>query len=240
MIVIPMVGASSRFFKAGYDRPKYQLPLWGETVFYWVMHSFSNYFDKQSFLFIVRDDYDSKKFVEKESYRLGIIDFLIVTLDSMTQGQADTVAQGMKEVNTQEPITIFNIDTLRYNFELPNFVNECDGYLEVFRGEGDHWSFVRPGSELKALRTTEKERISDLCSNGLYHFATKELFLSAFKDATENNIKSKGEYYVAPLYNYLINLDKDIRYLEISLSDIDFCGTPDEYQALVKREPKEY
>ena len=33
MIVIPMLGKSSRFFDAGYERPKYQLPLGDGTVF---------------------------------------------------------------------------------------------------------------------------------------------------------------------------------------------------------------
>lgn len=237
MIVIPMVGASSRFFKAGYDKPKYQLPLWGETVFYWVMRSFYKYFDQQSFLFILRDDFQASEFVQKEASRLGIVDFSIVVLDSMTQGQADTVAQGIHGVAGDEPITIFNIDTLRYEFELPGFVNASDGYLEVFHGEGDHWSFVGPRDNQTVSRTTEKERISNLCSNGLYHFASKELFLSTFENAVKNDVKSKGEFYVAPLYNFLIQDGKDIRYLEVPLLNIDFCGTPDEYQALVDRGP---
>lgn len=33
MFIIPMAGLSSRFFKAGYTKPKYQLDLNGETVF---------------------------------------------------------------------------------------------------------------------------------------------------------------------------------------------------------------
>ncbi|WP_110687769.1 glycosyltransferase family 2 protein [Salinicola aestuarinus] len=237
MIVIPMVGASSRFFKAGYDKPKYQLPLWGETVFYWVMRSFSRYFNQQPFLFILRDDYQAREFVQAEASRLGISDFSIVVLEAMTQGQADTVAQGLREVADEEPITIFNIDTLRYEFDLPDFVKDSDGYLEVFHGEGDHWSFVRPGDDFTVLQTTEKDRISDLCSNGLYHFASKKLFLSAFENAIDNDIKSKGEFYVAPLYNFLVQDGKDIRYLEVSLLNIDFCGTPEEYQALVDRGP---
>ena len=32
MFIIPMAGLSSRFFKAGYNKPKYQLDLNGESV----------------------------------------------------------------------------------------------------------------------------------------------------------------------------------------------------------------
>jgi hypothetical protein len=48
-----------------------------------------------------------------------------------------------------------------------------EGYLEVFRGEGDNWSFVRPIAEESTQidLTTENTPISDLCCTGLYHFA---------------------------------------------------------------------
>lgn len=235
MIVIPMVGASSRFFKAGYDKPKYQLPLWGETVFFWVMKSFSNYFHAQEFLFILRDEYEAEKFVRKEVDRLGIDKYNIVVLADMTQGQADTVAQGIKSKSDNCSITIFNIDTIRYNFDFPDFVSDCAGYLEVFKGHGDHWSFVEPNTSGGVIRTTEKERISDLCSNGLYHFSSASDFLLSFNRAVERDEKSKGEYYIAPLYNDMVANGFSVRYSLISAQSMDFCGTPEEYENLIKR-----
>ncbi|EAI3127257.1 capsular biosynthesis protein, partial [Campylobacter coli] len=41
------------------------------------------------------------------------------------------------------------------------------------------------------------------------------------------------EFYIAPMYNYLINQNKDIRYHEIDINDIIFCGTPQEYERLI-------
>ena len=35
------------------------------------------------------------------------------------------------------------------------------------------------------------------------------------------------------MYNYLIKKGKDIRYSKIELSEIIFCGTPDEYKKLL-------
>ena len=40
MIIIPMLGRSSRFFNVGYDKPKYELPLGDETVFSSSVRSF--------------------------------------------------------------------------------------------------------------------------------------------------------------------------------------------------------
>ena len=65
VIVIPMLGRSSRFFNAGYSIPKYQLPLGGETVFTKVVRSFEAYFNLEHFLFLVRTDQNDFDFVSK-------------------------------------------------------------------------------------------------------------------------------------------------------------------------------
>ena len=31
---------------------------------------------------------------------------------------------------------------MEQDFKKPEWVNDCDGYLEVFKDEGDHWSFA--------------------------------------------------------------------------------------------------
>ncbi len=133
---------------------------------------------------------------------------------------------------------IFNIDTLRPNFRLPqNFdLDKIDGYLEVFKGEGEQWSFVKTSDEklCKVAKTAEKERISSLCSSGLYYFRKSEEFLSIFKTMQEKNKLEKGEFYIAPMYNALISQNADIRYELIDLNQILFCGTPSEYENLKK------
>ncbi|POR55889.1 hypothetical protein B0G62_101285 [Paraburkholderia eburnea] len=235
MIIIPMVGLSSRFFKAGFTKPKFQLELSGETVFSRAVRSFEHYFDSERFLFITRPDYDTPAFVSSELERLGIANASVTTIAHDTQGQAETVSLGLKDTAGSEPLLIFNIDTFRYDYRKPDFIDTCDGYLEVFSGEGDHWSFVEPGAENSVLRTTEKERISSLCSDGLYYFKTRDLFETALSEARAKNETTKGEFYIAPLYNTLIKSGASIKYEEIALSEIDFCGTPDEFEALKKK-----
>ena len=138
----------------------------------------------------------------------------------------------------KDNILIFNIDTLRPNFRLPQNLNldKIDGYLEVFKGEGEQWSFVKASDEklCKVAKTAEKERISSLCSSGLYYFRKSEEFLSIFKTMQEKNKLEKGEFYIAPMYNALISQNADIRYELIDLNQILFCGTPSEYENLKK------
>ena len=78
-------------------------------------------------------------------------------------------------------------------------------------------------------------RISNLCSNGLYYFKRKGDFDAAFEDASSRQDLVRGELYVAPLYNYLIQIGKIIRYVVVSPDRVVFCGTPSEYEALAGR-----
>lgn len=242
MFVIPMAGLSSRFTKVGYKKPKYMLPLMGESVFSHSVKSFSNYFESSFFLFIVRDVQNTISFVEREVKNIGIKHYEVVCLEEETLGQAETVELGLHKKNHSEGggLTIFNIDSFRSNFLFPseNWFHETDGYLEVFKGEGDNWSYVDPflGDDTpRVKRTTEKEPISELCSNGLYYFSSIEHYMYALSKERKN--LSCKELYIAPLYNHLIEKGKKIHYNLISYRDTVFCGTPKEYIMLGGEEP---
>lgn len=229
-----MVGRSSRFFQAGYALPKYQLRLQGQSVFWHSVDSFRRYFDDEKFVFLCRRDFSAHEFIEAELARLGVKRFRIQSFEAETRGQAETVYQGLRDVDAEEPLYIFNIDTFRPGFEKAPLA--CDGYLEVFEGEGENWSFVQPGPSSSVLATTEKVRISNLCSDGLYYFKRKGDFDAAFEDAIRRDELVRGEFYVAPLYNYLIRLGKLIRFVVVEPDSVVFCGTPSEYEALAGRD----
>jgi len=237
MIVIPMAGLSSRFFKAGYLEPKYKLEAHGMPLFDHAVLSFSAYFKTQTFLFIVRDVFETADFVMQRCQHLGISDVKVVTIDQETRGQAETVFLGLTAIDDQQSITIFNIDTFRPNFKLPALTNVSDGYLEVFKGEGSNWSYAKPMSQNsdRVIATAEKNPISDLCSTGLYHFAKAKYFIDAFNKEVKKPPSEwqMQELYIAPLYNALIEQGLDIRYHLIERDDVVFCGVPDEYTDFV-------
>jgi dTDP-glucose pyrophosphorylase len=228
MIVFPMAGLSSRFFKEGYQVPKYMLDLNGISIFEWAVTSFKNYFSDDLFLFVLFDQHNTLSFIEEKIKLMGIRNYQIICLEKMTLGQADTVYQGIKGFLTDEEMYIFNIDSRLEKFRKNDELLNVDGYLEVFQGEGEHWSFIEPSINNLVLRTTEKDRISNYCSNGLYYF--KSIFL--YKEIFEENINklTKNELYIAPLYNEYIKLGKTIKYKLVNYNDISFCGTPKEYQ----------
>ncbi|MFM4704715.1 glycosyltransferase family 2 protein [Aeromonas bivalvium] len=239
MIIIPMAGLSSRFFKAGFSKPKYMLPAHGITLFEHSVLSFSKYFKSKKFIFIVRDVFDTPAFVQEKVRQLGIEDYDISILSNETRGQAETVFIGMQNFSGYSgPITIFNIDTFRPNYLYPNFDETSHGFLDVFEGDGTNWSFVLPKNTTSThvIKTTEKDPISNLCCTGLYHFDNYQDYINAYNEFLKKPVSewTNGELYIAPLYNHLIAIGHEINYSLIDKNDVIFCGTPDEYYTYLK------
>ena len=93
MIVLPMLGRSSRFYKAGYTLPKYKLPLGqnGKIVFDHVLNSFRNYFDSDLFILLCRSDAKDKTFLKKRMKMMGVRRFKVIEYGKETGGQAESV-----------------------------------------------------------------------------------------------------------------------------------------------------
>lgn len=236
MIIIPMLGKSSRFFKDGYDLPKYQLALGNETVFAGSVRSFERHFRDKPFLFLVRNDFDARAFVAREVARLGIVDFRIIEFDFETRGQAESVYLGLRGYDAQLPFVVFNIDTIRLGFAWPGPDAFADGFLEVFEAEGEGWSFVEPAAQAGVVRrTTEKERISSLCSNGMYGFGSIGVFREAYEAQARAGTTVNGEIYIAPLYNRLIEQGRNIRFHLLAPGVTLHCGVPADYESLKER-----
>lgn len=234
MIVIPMLGRSSRFISAGYSLPKYMLPVKEKSVFSSSISSFKNYFTSEEFLFLVRKDHECTSFVKRELSILGIDRYEIIEFDKETSGQGESVYLGIKNYPEEANVLIFNIDTVRKGFKFKKFPNEQYGYLEVFRSDGTNWSFVEPGNDNRVIRTTEKNRISDLCSNGIYFFSDADMYCNYFKKYS--SLLENQESYIAPMYNLLIKDGINVFYEVVSNSKIIHLGTPADYQAFVSLE----
>lgn len=242
MIVFPMCGLSQRFKNMGYKEPKYKLSIGGHTMFNKVLSGFREFFNIETFLFItIKEDV---QFVLNELEKLRIYKYIIKDIPIPTNGQAETVALGLNSLSginpNKEYLTIFNIDTIHNCLNIPkDIISNYDGFLEVFIEKGEQWSFVKPELEFlpsgKVLETTEKIRISNLCSTGLYGFKNISLYLEYFQKAKEKGLKIKNEYYIAPIYNLLIKDNYNIGYFTVERNCIQCVGTPNEYSNLINR-----
>src|SRR5699024_4401249 len=210
-----MAGRSSRFFEAGFTKPKFQLELWGRPILDWVLLGFKQYFITDEFLFIALDEYDNIDFIHNRCEVLGVRNYEIVVLADVTSGQATTVFEGIQNVRLDEELFIFNADSFKINFVKAEYTHDSAGGLDVFLGEGTHWSFIEPGPMNTVVRTTEKVRISPYCSDGLYYFRTRELFELGYSLGANATLKTTGETYIAPIYNHLIEKNHPVKYREV-------------------------
>lgn len=235
-IIITMAGLSKRFTDAGFTEPKYKLKINNRTLFEYSLLGFKNYFSESKFLFIARDISNTQEFINQKCIELGIKNADVVILNSTTKGQAETAFIGMnlsKLISTEDRILIFNIDTFRPNYRFPANLTNADGYLEVFDGEGENWSFAKPKADgsTRVIQTTEKQPISNLCSTGMYYFRDQSTFTKAYHGYYTK--EGNKEEYIAPIYNFLIKHDYEIHYDLIKGNEVFFCGTPMEYDQLL-------
>jgi dTDP-glucose pyrophosphorylase len=227
-IIIPMAGEGKRFKEAGFNSCKYKLTAGGKSIFEWALLSFESFFDIAHFVFVVREN--DNNFIQEKCTGLGINDYRIESLSEKTDGQAVTVLKGIRCLNQEEPIFIFNIDThLKKGSFVPGEISgKYKGWLLLFKAPGTHWSFARINPQGQVLEVAEKKRISDYASVGLYYFSSAHVFKRAMT-AHSKQVKARyGEKYVIPLYNYLLKKKYFVGSRVIPYESVIPLGTPEE------------
>lgn len=234
-----MAGLGSRFRKAGYQQPKYEIEAHGRTLFEWSMLSLNNFFTNSKIIYVCLKENKSSSFIIEKSNLLGIRDFEIFELDSLTDGQATSAYLSRHLWIESYGLLIYNIDT----FVQPDYLSSLNirktsnGWIPCFQMPGDHWSFVRLNKNKWANKVAEKERISNYASIGLYWFEKSSDFLRIYTEQFDNEGGlTKGERYIAPLYNQLINEGFNVSITDIPAKAVHALGTPSELQDFLKKD----
>ena len=87
---------------------------------------------------------------------------------------------------------------------LCRFDDFSDGLIMTMHANDPKWSFVGLDSEGYVTKVVEKEVISDMATVGIYNFARGADFVRGAREMIAANDRVNGEYYVAPVYNWLI------------------------------------
>ena len=232
-IVITMAGAGSRFRKAGYKQPKYMIEVNGKTLFEWSMLSLSDYFDDKSskFIFIAREENNSRSYVEENCKKLGISNVSVVELKEPTDGQATSAMLAEPYWNEEDELIVYNIDTYVEEGYLTKDRISGDGFIPCFNAPGDHWSFVKLDDDGHAIEVREKQRISDNCTIGLYYFKSAKLYAEIYEKYYQDGANIEmNEKYIAPLYNFMIENGYTVDIDIIPQEKVHILGTPEEVE----------
>jgi dTDP-glucose pyrophosphorylase len=231
-----MAGKGSRFKEVGYDLPKWMIKSKGKSLFEWSISSLPLSICKK-LIFVIQkhESNDFDKFINQFEYFKGL-DIKVIEIDFYTKGQAETVYLAKEYINNNEPLLIANIDTKFSTKNLEYDLNDSkfDGVIGAFKSNISRYSYAKTDEFGCVIETAEKVVISDNALTGLYHFKKGSDFISAYEDAIiQNKIISNGEYYIAPLYNLLIQKGKCYKLNYVV--DIDILGTPEEIQIFEKK-----
>ena len=230
IVIITMAGLGSRFRKAGYSCPKYMIEAKGKTLFEWSMDSLIGYNQYVSkYIFVVRKEDDSEKFIRSHMAKYGISNIEIVGIDHMTDGQATTCMIAIPHCDPEEDIMVYNIDTYVEPYGMKYEDISGDGHIPCFHADGDHWSFARLDSDGNVVEVREKERISDNCTLGAYYFKSAGLYQKLYEEYyADDSRMEKNEKYIAPLYNFMIEKGMRVTISIVDSGKIHVLGTPEE------------
>lgn len=227
-IIITAAGKGKRFKEIGIKEEKYQITVKNKSLLYWSLISLKNLFNYE-FIFIFQKKNYKKDFVERELKKIGINHFRIILINHLTKGQAATAMIAEPYIDKNEETIIFNIDTHLNPKMIKKEIFNSDGVIVTTKAKGDQWSFAKTKNKSnKVIEVSEKKRISTNASVGLYYFKFWSDFINAYKKVSKNVKKQYKEIYINPLYQYLIDQDKDITIHGIPLKCLNCLGTPKE------------
>lgn len=229
-VVVAMAGHGQRFVDAGWSVPKPMIDVLGTPMFRIAVDALPLGPD-DGLTFVVLDDHVRAGLATTIAEAYGEA-ARVVALPEPTRGQAETVLRAAEVLDPDRPLLIHNADTV-CRFPRAALDLDADGALVVFEAPGDHWSFARLGEGTRVVEVAEKVRISPWASTGTYWFRSVGRFAALAGAAIEGARAVRGEYYVAPLYQDLLDQGGTVE--AIVADEVEVLGTPAELEVYLDR-----
>lgn len=234
--IIPMAGEGSRFAKEGYQFPKPLIDVNGKPMIQRVVENLDY---NAEYIFLVRKEHINKydgltgtlKQITNDKCR-------IVVVDSLTEGAACTVLLAKEFIDNDEELLIANSDQIleyqKINFEYLKNLTDVDGIVFSFKSVHPKWSFVTTNSRGFITEVAEKRPISDIATCGIYWYRRGSDFVKYAEQMIQKGIRVNNEFYVAPVYNEMIEENKKI--VPFFVEKMHGIGTPEDLNLYLRSE----
>lgn len=206
-IVIPMAGRGSRFAEAGYADPKPLIPIHGVPMIRLVIENLRP-MRLHRFIFICQRAHYVEYGLEGRlpDWAPGSE---VVLLDGITAGAACTVLEARALIDSDASLMIANSDQY-VDFSLDDYLADqdsraLDGLIMTMKADDPKWSFAETDADGHVRRVVEKEVISEDATVGIYNYARGSDFVRAADLMIAADERVNNEFYVAPVYNRLID-----------------------------------
>lgn len=228
-IVIPCAGGGKRFLEAGYSFPKPLTDVNGAPM---VQRVVENLNFNARYIFLVQEEHRKKYNIDNTLKQIAGKDCIIIGVNGITQGAACTVLLAKEYINNEEELLIANCDQIiKYSKDNFNILREwtaSDGIIFTFHATHPKWSFAKLDKSGRIIEVAEKNPISNVATVGAYQFKRGDEFVLAAEQMIRKNIRTNNEFYLAPVYNEMIEGGKII--LPYFVDKMYGIGTPEDLQ----------
>ena len=229
-ILIPASGRGSRLVAAGHQKPKPFIDVLGKPM---ISRVILNVKPAQPHKFTV---------LLQRNHMLaagvaGIYDCRVLVVSEMTEGAACTALLAKEQIDSDDPLMIVNSDQL-LDWSVDQFLAVAapwDGAIVTFPATDPKWSFVKTdGTFVKEV--AEKRQISDEATCGIYWWRTGRSFVECAERMIAKDIRTNGEWYIAPVFNELIADGGKVVTYPIPAESMHGLGTPEDLAAYLEKQ----
>jgi len=205
-IVLPIAGRGSRFAVAGYEQPKPLIPVHGAPMIAAVVRNVRPRCAHR-FIFVALAEHLERDGM-REALTAAAPGCVIVPVEHVTEGAACTVLLAKQHIDTDDALMLANSDQW-VDIEIDDYLasmdrQRADGLIMTMQADDPKWSFVGLDRKRLVTRVVEKEVISNEATVGIYTFRRGSDFVRAAEQMIARNVRVNNEFYVAPVYNQLI------------------------------------
>jgi dTDP-glucose pyrophosphorylase len=205
-IVLPIAGRGSRFAVAGYQQPKPLIPVHGSPMIAAVTRNVRPR-GPHRFIFVALAEHLEHAGM-REALEASAPGCVIVPVSKVTEGAACTVLLAKDFINNDDALMLANSDQW-VDLDINRYLDamdaqRADGLIMTMKADDPKWSFVGLDRFNYVTKVVEKQVISNEATVGIYNFRRGRDFVRAAEQMIAKNLRVNNEFYVAPVYNELI------------------------------------
>lgn len=234
-IVVPMAGRGSRFTEAGYKDPKPLIDIYGHTMIEYVVKNITPKCEHK-FIFICQEDHLERYNLQEKLEDVTNGEYIIIPIKYITEGAACTVLLAEKYIDNEDGLMIANSDQF-VETSIDKYllgIGDADGLIMTMPASHPKWSYIRYKEDGRVTLVREKEVISDQATVGIYNYKRGGNFVKYAHQMIDKDVRVNNEFYVAPVYNEMIEAGYKIRYYDIG-NCMNGLGTPEDLEIFLEK-----
>lgn len=223
-IVIPMAGRGSRFAKEGYAMPKPLIDVHGKPMIEVVTNNIRPKCEHK-FIYLCLQEHLEKYNLENRLKEMSP-NCIVVPVNQVTEGAACTVLLAEKYIDNEDMLMMANSDQY-VDIDINEYIqamDDSDGLIMTMYADDPKWSFIKYDERKYVTMVREKEVISNEATVGIYNFKRGSDFVQYAHQMIDKNIRVNNEFYVAPVYNEMIEDGKKVKFYNVGREDDGMYG----------------